>query len=63
MRIGVMLRAYDRPGGIGIYSRNIVKHLLDIDSHNEYVLMYNNREHLGTFGNRDNVDEIFLRPG
>ena len=62
MRIGIMLRAYDRPGGIGIYSRNIVKHLLDIDSHNEYVLMYNNREHLGTFGDRDNVDEIFLRP-
>ena len=42
MHIGIMLRAYDRPGGIGIYSRNIVKYLLDIDQENHYTLFYNN---------------------
>jgi glycosyltransferase involved in cell wall biosynthesis len=60
MRIGVMLRAYDRPGGIGIYSRNIVKHLLGIDQTNHYVLMYNNRGHVGTYGDLPNVDEVYV---
>ena len=60
MRIGIMLRAYDRPGGIGIYCRNIVKHLLALDQKNEYVLMYNNQEHVGTYNNLPNVEEVFL---
>jgi glycosyltransferase involved in cell wall biosynthesis len=60
MRIGIMLRAYDRPGGIGIYCRNIVKHLLALDSDNQYVLMYNNREHIGTYNHLSNVDEVYL---
>jgi len=62
MRIGIMLRAYDRLGGIGIYSRNMVKHLLSIDSENHYVLFYNNRAHLGTYSSRANVDEVFIPP-
>jgi glycosyltransferase involved in cell wall biosynthesis len=60
MRIGVMLRAYDRPGGIGIYSRNIVKHLLRVDRTNHYVLMYDNPDHVGTYGELSNVDEVYL---
>lgn len=60
MRIAIMLRAYDRPGGIGIYSRNIVKHLLRLDHDNQYVLLYNNPEHLGTYGDLDNVDEVCI---
>ncbi len=60
MRIGIMLRAYDRPGGIGIYSRNIVKHLLHIDKDNHYILIYNNKNHLGTYADRKNVDEVFV---
>lgn len=62
MRIAIMLRAYDRPGGIGIYSRNIVKHLLEIDRNNHYFLIYNNRTHLGTYSDWENVDEVFLTP-
>jgi glycosyltransferase involved in cell wall biosynthesis len=57
-----MLRSYDRPGGIGIYSRNIVKHLLNIDQENHYVLMYNNRDHIGTYSHLDNVNEVFIPP-
>lgn len=60
MRIGVMLRAYDKPGGIGIYSRNIVKHLLELDSENSYTLFYNNPDHVGGYGDRSNVEEIFV---
>jgi len=60
MRIGIMLRAYDRPGGIGIYSRNIVKHLLQIDRNNHYVLIYNDKGHIGTYGHLTNVDEVCI---
>ena len=60
MRIGIMLRAYDRPGGIGIYCRNIVKHLLEIDCDNQYVLLYNNRQHIGTYNHLENVEEVYL---
>jgi glycosyltransferase involved in cell wall biosynthesis len=57
-----MLRAYDRAGGIGIYSRNIVKHLLMIDADNEYVLMYDSKDHLGTYSHLENVEEIYIPP-
>ena len=55
-----MLRAYDRPGGIGIYSRNIVKYLLKQDNKNNYLLIYNNKKHLGTYSNLSNVKEIYI---
>ncbi len=60
MRIGIMLRAYDRPGGIGIYSRNIVRHLLRLDEQNHYLLLYNHPAHLGTYSNLPNVEEKAL---
>lgn len=60
MRIGIMLRAYDRPGGIGIYSRNIVQHLLRLDRDNRYLLLYNNPAHVGTYGHLPNVEEMAL---
>ena len=60
MNIGVALRAYDRFGGIGIYSRNIVKHLLKLDKYNHYIFIYNNKEHIGTFKNYENVTEISI---
>ena len=60
MRIGIMLRAYDRPGGIGIYCRNIVKHLLAHDQANHYVLMYSNKKHVGTYNHLENVEEVYL---
>jgi glycosyltransferase involved in cell wall biosynthesis len=60
MRIGIMLRAYDRPGGIGIYSRNIVRHLVDLDQDNQYLLLYSNPAHLGTYAHLPNVEERAL---
>lgn len=55
-----MLRAYDRPGGIGIYARNIVRSLLSIDDKNEYLLLHTNPEHIGKYADHENVDEVFL---
>jgi glycosyltransferase involved in cell wall biosynthesis len=41
MRIGITLQSLDPTwGGIGIYTQEIVRSLLALDRHNEYVLMY-----------------------
>lgn len=43
VRIGVMLRTLSERQGIGIYTRNIIDHLLRIDSRNQYVFYYRDR--------------------
>jgi glycosyltransferase involved in cell wall biosynthesis len=64
MRIGIMLRALDEHGGIAVYTRNLVRELLDIDRDNHYVLLYRSGQHLGTFAGADNVTERLVRgPG
>jgi glycosyltransferase involved in cell wall biosynthesis len=41
MRIAITLQSLDQTwGGIGIYTEEIVKHLLRVDQENEYVLIY-----------------------
>ena len=60
MNIAIALRAYDRFGGIGIYSRNIVKHLLKIDKINHYIILYNNKKHIGDNKNIENVTETYI---
>jgi glycosyltransferase involved in cell wall biosynthesis len=41
MRIGIMLQSFDESvGGIGVYTQEIVRSLLQVDSTNEYILMY-----------------------
>jgi glycosyltransferase involved in cell wall biosynthesis len=62
MRIGIMLRSWDEKGGIGLYTRNIVKELLDIDRKNHYFLYFNNTSNSGLFTNYENVKE-FIIPG
>ncbi len=62
MRIGLMLRAYDENGGIGVYTRNLVAELLRIDRRNHYVLFYRRRDHLGEFSDYSNVTECVV-PG
>src|SRR5262244_2362776 len=63
MRIGIMAESLDEAvGGIGVYTQEIVRALLQIDSSNEYVLMYPGfgkaREQLGQFCGYKNVTEI-----
>ncbi len=57
MQIGIMLRAYDEQGGIGVYTQNIVRELVTLDQRNHYVLFYRDRANLGRFADYANVTE------
>ncbi len=61
MRIGIMLRSFDEKGGVGVYTRNIVKELLQLDRKNEYVLFYANPSNIGRFSYYSNVSEHWVR--
>ncbi|HSG43882.1 MAG TPA: glycosyltransferase family 1 protein [Anaerolineales bacterium] len=61
MRIGIMLRSIDEKGGVGVYTRNIVKELLELDSKNEYVLFYANPANIGTFAHHKNATELWVK--
>ena len=56
-----MLRSIDEKGGVGVYTRNIVKELLQLDKNNEYLLFYANPSNLGLFPHHDNAREIWVR--
>jgi glycosyltransferase involved in cell wall biosynthesis len=56
-----MLRTFDEQGGIGVYSRNLVRELLRIDRSNQYVLLYRRPEHIGSYAQRGNVTERWVR--
>lgn len=57
IRIGIMLRSLDERGGVGIYTRGILRELLELDDRNEYVLYYRDRSNLGRYADRPNVRE------
>lgn len=61
MRIGIMLRSIDEKGGVGVYTRNIVKELLQLDNSNEYVLFYANPSNLGLFSHHKGVTERWVK--
>ena len=61
LRIGVMLRSLDEKGGVGVYTRGIIRELLSLDARNEYVLFYRNPDNLGLFADRPNVTERVIR--
>ena len=63
MHIGIMLRSIDEKGGVGVYTRNIVKELLQLDKNNEYTLFYANPAKLGLFSNHAKVREVWVRGG
>src|SRR5919108_1132138 len=57
MRIGMMLRALDEKGGIGVYTRYLLEELLSIDQENHYILLYRNPSNIGRFARCGNVTE------
>jgi glycosyltransferase involved in cell wall biosynthesis len=61
MRIGIMLRSIDEKGGVGVYTRNIVRELLQLDSKNEYVLFYASWSNIGLFAGHKNVTELWVK--
>jgi glycosyltransferase involved in cell wall biosynthesis len=64
LRIGIMLRALDEKGGVGVYTHNVLRELLAIDRRNHYVLFYRTAGNLGRYAELDNVTERLVRaPG
>lgn len=61
MRIGIMLRALEEKGGVGVYTQNLARKLLELDRRNHYVLLYRNPANLGRFGSYRNVTERVIR--
>ncbi len=55
-----MLRTLDEHGGIGVYSRNLIETLLEIDRRNEYLLLYRSAAQLGHYAGRPNASEHLL---
>jgi len=41
MKIGIDCRTISEPAGVGTYTRELVRHLLEIDGHNQYALFFN----------------------
>ena len=64
MRIGIMLRAVDEKGGIGVYTRNVVVELLQLNKHREnphtFILLYRHKHSTGKFADiiRDRPDLV-----
>ena len=56
-----MLRSIDEKGGVGVYTRNIVKELLQLDQKNEYVLFYANPTNIELFSQHSNVTELWIK--
>jgi glycosyltransferase involved in cell wall biosynthesis len=61
MRIGLMLRAIDEKGGIGVYTRNLTEELLERDRENQYVLFYREPSNLGRFAHYSHATELLVK--
>ncbi|MDP9199616.1 MAG: glycosyltransferase family 4 protein [Pseudomonadota bacterium] len=61
MRIAVMLRTLEEKGGIGVYSRNLIETLLDVDAINDYLLLFRDPAQLGRYAGNPRVTEHLLQ--
>ncbi|HET7585380.1 MAG TPA: glycosyltransferase family 1 protein [Gemmatimonadaceae bacterium] len=65
MRIGIMLRCINYRGGIATYTQQLVRHMVESDRTNEYVLFYPwfepARRSVGTFAGMEHVTEVLSR--
>jgi O-antigen biosynthesis alpha-1,2-mannosyltransferase len=63
MRIGIMLRHYDQHGGgVKVYTRALLRHLLECGSSHEYVFFYKAASSAGDFSGQRQVHEVVV-PG
>lgn len=56
-----MLRTIDEKQGIGIYTQNLMDHLLPLDKKNEYILFYRHARFVGRYVRYDHVREKLVR--
>jgi len=62
MRIGIMMRHMEgQIGGVATYTLEVLKHMFEIDSLNEYVLFYKTPPRHQSFARFPNVEEIVVR--
>lgn len=61
MKIAVMMRAMDHPGGLAVFTEALVENLLQLDQDNTYLLLQKEARHLGRFSAFQNVKEILIR--
>lgn len=57
MRIGIMLRAFEERGGVGVYTRNITRHLLEAAPQHKFFLYFGRAGDLGAYGGFANATE------
>ena len=59
MRIGIMLRHYDQHGGgVRVYTRELLRAMLDLGTEHEFVFMYKNSSLCGNYKNDPEVAEL-----
>jgi glycosyltransferase involved in cell wall biosynthesis len=64
MRLGIMLRHFDQhEGGVKVYTREVVRSLIELNRKHEIVLLFRNRQRLGTYRGLDGVQEVLLEGG
>ena len=64
MRLGIMLRHFDQhEGGVKVYTREIVRAMIELNRKHEIVLLFRNRQRLGTYRGVDGVQEVLLEGG
>jgi len=61
MKIAVMMRAMDHPGGLGLFTEALVRGMLRMDTDHSYLLLYKERKCLGRFAGFKNVKELLIR--
>lgn len=64
VKIGLMLRGIDEYDGAGVYIRQLLDAVLQLDRTNEYVLFYSDARQRGRYAHLPNVREVVVRaPG
>lgn len=59
-----MLRHFDQhEGGVRVYTREIVRSMIELNRRHEIVLLFRNRQRLGTYRGVDGVQEVLLEGG
>lgn len=64
MRLGVMLRHFDQHGGgVKVYTQELVKAMVALNTRHEIVLLFRNPARVGTFARSPLVREVLLQGG
>jgi glycosyltransferase involved in cell wall biosynthesis len=64
MRLGIMLRHFDQhEGGVKVYTREVVRSLIELNRKHEIVLLFRSPQRLGTYKDVAGVQEVLLEGG